>query len=143
MQEDGQITDKSKIATTRRDISDLLGANDYDRMQKLDLKFAKLGLSAPTKEDYALMQDTTIMLQKVIQDSSDIEYTDYDLDEVAQEFYEGQLDETEGKDLRGRAVIDFVVDLLKCAFEALEEPGEEEKEDIEADEEEGVMRANR
>jgi hypothetical protein len=121
----------------KRDINDILGSNDYDRMQALDNRFAELELVIPTKEDYALLQDVTAMLQEEIKDSSDLEYTDDDYEEVTRELYEDLLDEDAGLDLRGRAIIGFAIDLLKKAFEGLEEPQEEEKEEEETAAEEG------
>ena len=137
MQKNGVIEDDDKVASMKRDISDILGANDYDRMQALDNRFTELKLGIPTKEDYALLQDVTVMLQEEIKDSSDMEYTDDDYEEVTRELYEDLLDEAAVPDLRGRAIIDFAIDLLKKAFEGLEEPLEEEKEDEEAAAEEG------
>jgi hypothetical protein len=138
MQKNDGIEDAGKVASVKRDINDILGANDYDRMQALDSCFTKLELSVPTKEDYALLQDATVMLQEEISDSNNLEYTDDDFEEVTSEFYEDLLNEDTGPDLRGRAVIDFAIGLLKKAFEGLEEPLEEEKEDEEGAAEEGA-----
>ncbi|HEX7535086.1 MAG TPA: hypothetical protein VF343_07490 [Syntrophales bacterium] len=138
MQKNGEIEDTGKVASVKRDINDILGANDYDRMQALDNWFTDHELGIPTKEDYALMQDVTVMLQEEIDDSSNLEYTDDDYEEMTSEFYEDLLDEEAGPNLRGRAVIDFAIDLLKKAFESLEEPLEEEKEDEEGAAEEGL-----
>lgn len=137
MQKNDEIENENKVASMKRDINDILGSNDYDRMQALDNRFAELGLAIPTKEDYALLQDVTAMLQEEIKDSSDLEYTDDDYDEVTRELYEDLLDEDAGTDLRGRAIIGFAIDLLKKAFEGLEEPQEEEKEEEETAAEEG------
>ena len=140
MQKNEEIEDAGKVASMKRDINDILGANDYSRMQALDSCFTKLELGTPTKEDHALLEDATIMLQEEIKDSSDLEYTDDDYEEVTREFYEDLLDEDAGPDLRGRAVIDFAIGQLKKAFEGLEEPLEEEKEDEEGAAEEGAGR---
>jgi len=137
MQKNDEIENENKVASRKRDINDILGSNDYDRMQALDNRFAELELAIPTKEDYALLQDITVMLQEEIKDSSDLEYTDDDYDEVTRELYEDLLDEDAGTDLRGRAIIVFAIDLLKKAFEGLEEPQEDEKEDEETAAEEG------
>ncbi len=137
MQKNDEIENENRAASRKRDISDILGTNDYDRMQALDNRFAEIELAIPTKEDYALLQDVTVMLQEEIKDSSDLEYTDDDYDEVTRELYEDLLDEDAGTDLRGRAIIGFAIDLLKKAFEGLEEPQEEEKEDEETAAEEG------
>jgi len=137
MQKNDEIENENKVASMKRDINDILGSNDYDRMQALDNRFAELELVIPTKEDYALLQDVTAMLQEEIKDSSDLEYTDDDYDEVTRELYEDLLDEDAGTDLRGRAIIGFAIDLLKKAFEGLEEPQEEEKEEEETAAEEG------
>jgi hypothetical protein len=107
-------------------------------MQALDNRFADLGLGIPTREDYALLQDVTVVLQEEIRDSSNLEYTDDDYDEVTQELYEELLDEAAGINPRGRAVIGFAIEVLKRAFESLEEPLEEEKEDEEAQAVEGA-----
>jgi hypothetical protein len=138
MQKNDEIQNEDEVASRKRDINDILGANDYDRMQALDNRFAELELAIPTKEDYALLQDVTVMLQEEIKDSNDLEYTDADYEEVMREFYEDLLDEDAGPDLRSRAIIGFAIDLLKKAFEDLEEPLEEEKEDEEAAAEEGT-----
>lgn len=138
MQKDEEIGDEGKVASMKRDINDILGANNYDRMQELDNRFAELGLGIPTKEDYALLQDVTVMLQEEIKDSSNLEYNDDDYEEVTKELYEELLDEAAGVNRRGRAVIGFAIDLLKKAFEGIEEPLEEEKEDEEAQAEEGA-----
>ena len=138
MQKNDEIENENRVASRKRDINDVLGANDYDRMQALDNRFAELELAIPTKEDYALLQDVTVMLQEEIKDSSDLEYTDDDYEEVTKELYEDLLDEDASPDLRGRAIIGFAIDLLKKAFEGLEEPLEEEKEDEETAAEEGT-----
>ena len=138
MQKNDEIENEIRVASRKRDINDILGANDYDRMQALDNRFAELELAIPTKEDYALLQDVTVMLQEEIKDSSDLEYTDDDYEEVTKELYEDLLDEDAGPDLRGRAIIGFAIALLKKAFEGLEEPLEEEKEDEETAAEEGT-----
>ena len=137
MQKNDELENENKVASMKRDINDILGSNDYDRMQALDNRFAELELVIPTKEDYALLQDVTAMLQEEIKDSSDLEYTDDDYDEVTRELYEDLLDEDASPDLRGRAIIGFAIDLLKKAFEGLEEPQEEEKEEEETAAEEG------
>jgi tetratricopeptide (TPR) repeat protein len=138
MLKNDEIQNENEVASRKRDINDILGANDYDRMQALDSCFTKSELGTPTKEDRALMEDATIMLQEEIKDSSDLEYTDDDYEEVTKELYEDLLDEDAGTNLRGRAVIDFAIGLLKKAFESLEEPLEEEKDDEEAAAEEGT-----
>ena len=138
MQKNDGIEDAGKVASVKRDINDILGANDYDRMQALDNWFTDHELGVPTKEDYALLQDVTVMLQEEINDSIDLEYTDEDYEEMTREFHEDLLDEDTRPDLHGRAVIDFAIDLLKKAFEGLEEPQEEEKEEEEGAAEEGA-----
>jgi len=138
MQKNEEIGDEGKVASMKRDISDILGANNYDRMQALDNRFAELGLGFPTKEDHALLQDVTVMLQEEIRDSGNLEYNDDDYEEVTKELYEELLDEAEGINRRGRAVIGFAIDLMKKAFEGIEEPLEEEKEDEEAQAVEGA-----
>jgi len=137
MQKNEEIGDEARVASMKRDINDILGANDYDRMQALDNRFTELRLGIPTKEDYALLQDVTVMLQEEIRDSSNLEYTDDDYEEVAKELYEELLDEAAGINPRGRAVIGFAIEVLKKAFEGLEEPLEEEREDEEAQAVEG------
>lgn len=138
MQKNDGIEDTGKVASVKRDINDILGANDYDRMQALDNWFTDHELGVPTKEDYALLQDVTVMLQEEINDSSDLEYTDEDYEEMTREFHEDLLEEGSRPDVHGRAVIDFAIELLKKAFEGLEEPLEEEKEDEEGAAEEGA-----
>ena len=133
-----QKNEEGKVASMKRDINDILGANNYDRMQALDNRFTELGLGIPTKEDYALLQDVTVMLQEEIRDSDNLEYNDDDYEEVTKELYEELLDEAEGVNRRGRAVIGFAIDLLKKAFEGIEEPLDEEKEDEEAQAVEGA-----
>jgi len=118
MQENG--VDEAEIASMKKDINDALGSEYHDQMQALDNRFSELSLSTPVQKDYALMQDATIMLQKEIRDSNDLEYTDDDYEEVTKEFYEDLLDEEEGMDLRGRAVIDFVINRLKGILEGFE-----------------------
>ena len=137
MQKNDEIENENRVASWKRDINDILGSNDYDRMQALDNRFDELELAIPTKEDYALLQDITVMLQEEIKDSSDLEYTDEDYEEVTRELCEDLLDEDAGPDLRGRAIVGFAIDLLKKAFEGLEEPLEEEKLDEETAAEEG------
>jgi hypothetical protein len=112
--------DDAEIASMKKDINEALGADYHDRMQALDNRFTELRLSTPVQEDYALMQDAITMLQEEIRDSNDLEYTDDDYEEVTKEFYEELLDEEGGIDLRGRAVIDFVIDRLKCILEGFE-----------------------
>ena len=112
--------DEAEIASMKKDISDALGADYYDRMQALDSRFTELKLGTPAQEDYALMQDAITMLQEQIRDSNDLEYTDDDYEEVTKEFYEELLDKEGGIDLRGRAVIDFVINRLKSILEGFE-----------------------
>jgi len=138
MQKNEEIGDEARVASMKRDINDILGANDYDRMQALDNRFTELRLGIPTKEDYALLQDVTVMLQEEIRDSSNLEYTDDDYEEETKELYEELLDEAAGINPRSRAVIGFAIEVLKRAFEGLEEPLEEEKEDEEAQAMEGA-----
>jgi hypothetical protein len=138
MRKNDEIENENRVASMKRDINDVLGANDYSRMQALDSCFTKLELGTPTKEDHALLLDVTVMLQEEIKDSSNLEYTDDDYEEVTQELYEDLLDEDAGPDPRGRAIIGFAIDLLKKAFEGLEEPREEEREDEEGAAEEGA-----
>jgi hypothetical protein len=120
MQENG--VDEAEIASMKKDINDALGSGSeyHDQMQALDNRFSELSLSTPVQKDYALMRDATVMLQKEIWDSNDLEYTDDDYEEVTKEFYEDLLDEEGGKDLRGRAVIDFVINRLKGILEGFE-----------------------
>lgn len=120
MQENG--VDEAEIASMKKDINDALGSGSeyHDQMQALDNRFSELSLSTPAQKDYALMRDATVMLQKEIWDSNDLEYTDDDYEEVTKEFYEDLLDEEGGKDLRGRAVIDFVINRLKGILEGFE-----------------------
>jgi hypothetical protein len=120
MQENG--VDEAEIASMKKDINDALGSGSeyHDQMQALDNRFSELSLSTPVQKDYALMRDATVMLQKEIWDSNDLEYTDDDYEEVTKEFYEDLLDEEVGIDLRGRAVIDFVINRLKGILEGFE-----------------------
>jgi hypothetical protein len=118
MQENG--VDEAEIASMKKDINDVLGSEYHDQMQALDSRFSELSLSSPLQKDYALMRDATVMLQKEIWDSNDLEYMDDDYEEVTKEFYEDLLDEEGGKDLRGRAVIDFVINRLKGILEGFE-----------------------
>ena len=112
--------DEAEIASMKKDINDALGADYYDQMQALDNRFTELRLDTPGQEDYALMRDAINMLQEEIRDSNDLEYTDDDYEEVTKEFYEDLLDEEGGIDLRGRAVIDFVINRLKGILEGFE-----------------------
>lgn len=115
---------EAEIASMKKDISDALGADYYDQMQKLDKRFAELKQGTPGQKEYALMQDAVTMLQEEIRDSNDLEYTNDDYEEVTAEFYEELLDEESGIDLRGRAVIDFVINRLKVILESFEEGDE-------------------
>jgi len=121
--------DEAEIASIKKDINDALEADYHDQMQALDNRFTELRLGTPVQENYALMRDAINMLQKEIQDSNDLEYTDDDYEEVTKEFYEELLDEEGGIDLRGRAVIDFVIDRLESILEGFlvgdEWPGRE------------------
>jgi C-terminal processing protease CtpA/Prc len=112
--------DEAEIASMKKDINDALEADYYDRMQALDNRFIEQRLGTPEQEDYALMQDAINMLHEQIRDSNDLEYTDDDYEEVTKEFYEELLDEVGGMDLRGRAVIDFVINRLKDILEDFE-----------------------
>jgi hypothetical protein len=115
---------EAEIASMKKDINDALGADYYDKMQALDNEFTELRLGTPEQKDYALMQDAVTMLQEEIRDSNDLEYTDDDYEEVTKEFYEELLDEESGIDLRGRAIINFVVNRLKVILEGFEVGGE-------------------
>jgi hypothetical protein len=120
--------DEAEIASMKKNINDNLGADHYDRMQALDNHFIELRLGTPVQEDYTLMQDAITMLQKEIRDSNDLEYTDDDYEEVTKELYEELLDEEAGINLRGRAVIDFVINRLKGILEGFEVGDESEEE---------------
>jgi hypothetical protein len=136
MQKIENTTDESEVASMKKDINDALGANYYDCMQALDRRFTELRLDIPEQGNYALMQDAIVRLQEEIRDSNDLEYTDDDYEEVTKEFYEELLDEEAGIDLRGRAVIDFVINRLKEILEDIEKE-KSEKELNEEEEENG------
>lgn len=112
--------DEAEIASMKKDINDALGSDFQDQMQALDNQFTELGLGTPVQKDYSLMWDAIVMLQEEIRDSNDLEYTDDDYEEVTKEFYEDLLDEEGGIDLRGRAIIDFVIIRLKGILEGFE-----------------------
>lgn len=112
--------DKAEIDSMKKDINDALGTDYCDQMQALDNRFTELRLGTPVQEDYSLMRDAINMLQEQIRNSNDLEYTDDDYEEVTKEFYEDLLDEEGGIDLRGRAVIDFVINRLKGILEGFE-----------------------
>ena len=133
MQKNEQTANESEVASMKKDINDSLGANYYDCMQALDSGFTELRLGTPEQNDYKLMEDAIAKLKAEIRDSNDLEYTDDDYEEVTKEFYEELLDEETGIDLRGRAVIDFVINRLKGILEGIEN----EKSEKEKDEEEG------
>ena len=125
MQEDA--VDRAKNASIKKDINDALVADYYDRKQALDNRFIELSLGTPEQNDYKLMEDAIAKLKAEIRDSNDLEYTDDDYEEVTKEFYEELLDEAAGKNTRGRAVIDFVINRLKGILEGFEvEESEEE-----------------
>ena len=132
MQKNEQTANESEVASMKKDINDSLGANYYDCMQALDSGFTELRLSTPEQNDYKLMEDAIAKLKAEIRDSNDLEYTDDDYEEVTKEFYEELLDEEAGINLRGRAVIDFVINRLKGILEDIEN----EKSEKEKDEEE-------
>jgi hypothetical protein len=132
VQKKKQTLDESEVASMKKDINDALGANHYDCMQALDNRFTELRLGTPERENYTLMQDAIVRLQEEIRDSNNLEHTDDDYEEVTKEFYEELLDEEPGIDLRGRAVIDFVINRLKSILEGIET----EKSEGEKDEEE-------
>ena len=134
MQKNKQSADESEAASIKKDINDALEANYYDCMQALDNRFTELRLGTPEPENYALMQDAVVRLQEEIQDSNDLEYTDDDYEEVTKEFYEELLDEESGIDLRGRAVIDFVINRLKGILEGIEKDKSEKEKDEEEEE---------
>ncbi len=128
------VVDEAEITSMKKDINDALGADYYDRMQALDDRFIELRLGTPEQNDYKLMEDAIAKLKAEIQDSNDLEYTDDDYEEVTKEFYEELLDEEAGINLRGRAVIDFVINRLKGILEGIEkEKSEKEKDDEEED----------
>jgi hypothetical protein len=112
--------DEAEIASMKKDINDALGSDFQDQMQALDNQFIELGLGTPVQKDYSLMWDVIVMLQEEIRDSNDLEYTDDDYEEVTKEFYEDLLDEEGSIDLRGRAIIDFVIIRLKGILEGFE-----------------------
>jgi hypothetical protein len=105
-----------------------LGADYYDRKQALDNRFIELSLGTPEQNDYKLMEDAIAKLKAQIRDSNDLEYTNDDYEEVTKEFYEELLDEEAGMNLRGRAVIDFVINRLKGILEGSEVGDESEEE---------------
>ena len=121
--------DESEIASMKKDINDALGADYYNRLQALDGRFIELRLGTPEQNDYKLMEDAIALLKAEIRDSNDLEYTDDDYEEVTKEFYEELLDEEAGINLRGRAVIDFVINRLKGILEGFEVRDESEEEE--------------
>ena len=125
MQENAE--DEAEIASMKKDINDALGADQYKRMQALDERFIELMLGTPEQNDYTLMEDAIAKLKAEIRDSNDLEYTDDDYEEVTKEFYEELLDEEAGINLRGRAVIDFVINRLKGILESFEVGDESEE----------------
>jgi len=125
MQEDA--VDEAKNASIKKDINDALVADYYDRKQALDNRFIELSLGTPEQNDYKLMEDAIAKLKAEIRDSNDLEYTDDDYEEVTKEFYEELLDEAAGKNTRGRAVIDFVINRLKAILEGFEVEVREEE----------------
>lgn len=134
MQKNEQTVDKSELASKKKEINDALGANYYDCMQALDSRFTELRLGTPEQNDYKLMEDAIAKLKAEIRDSNDLEYTDDDYEEVTKEFYEELLDEETGIDLRGRAVIDFVINRLKGILEGIENEKSEKEKDEEEEE---------
>ncbi len=120
MQENEQTTDESEIASVKKGIIEALGGNYYECMQALDSKFIELGFDTPVEQNYTLMKNAIAKLQKQIQDSVNLEYTFYDYEEVTKELIEELLDEESGIDLRGRAIIDFVINRLKVILEGFE-----------------------
>ena len=119
MQENEQTADESEMASVKKSIIEALGGNYYQCMQALDSKFIELGFGTPGEENYALMKSAIVKLQKQIRDSDNLEYSYYDYEEVTKELYEELLDEESGPDLRGRAIIDFVINRLKVVLEEL------------------------
>jgi hypothetical protein len=119
--------DEAEIASMKKDINNALGADYYDRMQALDGRFIELRLGTPEQNDYKLMEDAIAKLKAEIRDSNDLEYTDDDYEEVTKEFYEELLNEEAGINLRGRAVIDFVINRLKGILEGFEVEDESEE----------------
>lgn len=119
-QENELTADESEMASVKKSIIEALGGNYYQCMQALDSKFIELGFGTPMEENYALMKSAIVKLQKQIQDSDNLEYTFYDYEEVTKELYEELLDEESGPDLRGRAIIDFVINRLKVVLEGFE-----------------------
>ena len=126
MQENEQTADENEVASVKKSIIDALGGNHYECMQALDSKFSELGLDAPAEENYALMKDAIVKLQEEIRDSDNLEYSYYDYEEVTKELYEELLDEESGIDLRGRAIIDFVINRLRAILEGFEVGDESE-----------------
>jgi hypothetical protein len=120
MKENEQTADENDLALAKKGIIDALASNYYECMQALDSKFFDLGFDTPVKEDYALMKDVIVKLQDETKDSDNLEFSYYDYEEVTKELYEDLLDEESGIDLRGRAVIDFVINRLKVILEGFE-----------------------
>jgi hypothetical protein len=120
MQENEHTADENELASVRKGIVDALEGNYYECMQALDSNFYELGFDTPVKEDYTLMKDAIIKLQKEIRDSNDLTYSYFDYEEVTKELYEELLNEESGIDMRGRAVIDFVIRKLKAILEGFE-----------------------
>jgi hypothetical protein len=120
MQENDKTPDEIEVASVKKGIINALGGKHYECMQALDGKFFELGFDTPVKENYALMEDAIGKLQEEIQDSDNLEFSYYDYEEVTKELYEELLDEESGIDLRGRAVIDFVINRLKVVLEGFE-----------------------
>lgn len=120
IQENEQTANETEIASVKKGIIDGLGGNYYKCMQALDSKFSELGFGTPVEENYALMKDAIVKLQEEIRDSDNLEYSYYDYEEVTKELYEELLEEESGIDLRGRAVIDFVINRLRVILEGFE-----------------------
>ena len=113
--------------TQKKNVCDILDSSGVDLRNALDVRFRDLKLVEPAAEDYQLLDRTIATIQEGIWTSYD---PDFDYDKLKTDIYEALLDgrradteksenyvgESEAVE-RGRAVIDFTIDWLRCILD--------------------------
>ena len=111
----------------KKNVCDILDSSGPDLRKALDVRFRDLKLGEPAPEDYLLLDKTIATIQEGIWTSYDPEF---DYDKLKTDIYEALLDgrraDTEKSENyvgeseaieRGRAVIDFTIDWLRCILD--------------------------
>jgi hypothetical protein len=113
--------------TQKKNVCDMLDFSGPDLRKALDVRFRDRKLGEPEPEDYQLLDSTIATIQEGIWTSDEPEF---DYDKLKADIYDALLDGRRAKttepeiyvgendaDERGRAIIDFTFDWLRCILD--------------------------